>query len=109
MILQYLIGLGTLTTLLLIWFYSPLRTSLGRIFFGKDIFSNDQFETALLIKSPFLGKLLGCYICSSFWLSLCIGLVGFTFFDLPLEFIPLVWFTYPGLAYMYKAFIDRCN
>lgn len=109
MILQYVIGLGILTTSLLIWFYSPLRTTIGQIVFDKNIFSNDQFETALLIKSPFLGKLLGCYICLSFWLSLLIGIGCFLYFKTPLSFIPLVWFTYPGLAYIYKAIIDRCN
>lgn len=109
MIVHYLIGLGVLTTSLLIWFYSPLRTTLGQIFFDKNIFCNDQFETALLIKSPLLGKLLGCYICTSFWLSLCIGITSVIWFSLPLTFIPLTWFTYPGLAYLYKSIIDRRN
>lgn len=109
MIVQYLIGLGILTTSLLIWFYSPLRTTIGQLFFDKNIFSNDQFETALLIKSPFLGKLFGCYICLSFWLSLLIGIGLTIFFKIHISFIPLAWFTYPGLAYVYKAIIDKCN
>jgi hypothetical protein len=107
MIEFYLSALGVTLTLLLIWFYSPFRTSIGRLFFSKSISSNEDFETALLYKSPFLGKLLGCFICSSFWCSLSIGTLFWLFFSLPNYFIPLCWFTFPSIAYLYKSIIDK--
>lgn len=106
MINYYISGLGVTLTLLLIWFYSPLRSTIGH-FFSKSINSNEDFETALLFKSPFLGKLLGCYICSSFWCSLAIGLIFWVVFSLPNYFPFLTWFTYPCIAYIYKSIIDK--
>ena len=102
----YFIGLGVTLTLLLIWFYSPLRSSIGWLV-NKNINSNSDFETWLLLKTPFLGKLLGCYICCSFWLSLIIGLLFWYFFKLSLCFPILTWLTYPSLAYLYKTIIDK--
>ena len=105
----YITGLLIGATAMLIWFYSPLKTTLGQIFFSKDIYSNDQFETALLLKNSFLGKLLGCYICCSFWTSLAIGLILWYIFALPWFFPLLTWFTYPGLLYLYKLVLDKLH
>jgi len=107
--LYYIAGLCINSTALLIWFYSPLKTTLGQILFSKNIYSNDQFETALLLKSPLLGKLLGCYICCSFWSSLGIGLALWHIFSLPWFFPLLTWFTYPGLLYIYKLVLDKLH
>lgn len=107
MILYYISGLGITLTLLLIWFYSPFKSSIGYLFLSKSISSNEDFETALLLKSPFLGKLLGCFICSSFWCSLVIGVLFWSVFDLP-NYLPLLtWLTYPSIAYLYKSIIDK--
>jgi len=107
MLIYYIIGVLVEFTALLIWFFSPLKTSLGQFFLSKQITTNEEFEIAIMMKSPFIGKLLSCYICSSFWLALFIGTLFKFLFCLPLEFIPLVWFTYPGLAYLYKSLIDK--
>jgi hypothetical protein len=107
MISFYLAGLFTLLTCLIIWFYSPFKSSFGYIFIDKSINTNDQFETALLIKAPFLGKLLGCYICTSFWGSLIIGILFWIVFNLPDYFPLLAWFTYPSIAYLYKRIIEK--
>lgn len=107
--LYYLAGLGTTLTALLIWFYGPLKATLGQIFFDKNIISNDQFETALIIKSPIVGKLAGCYVCCSFWCSLFVGCVLYSMFDLPGYFPFLAWFTYPSIAYLYKVILDKLH
>lgn len=109
MLYFYLAGLGITLTWLLIWFYSPLKTTLGQIFFSKSIISNDQFETALMITNPILGKLLGCYICTSFWGSFIVGTLLTLSFNLPLYFPVLAWFTYPCLAYIYKLLVDKIH
>lgn len=107
MIYYYTTGLLVTLTYLLIWFYSPLKTTIGQIFINKNISNNEDFETALLFKSPLLGKLLGCYICSSFWLSLVVGIIFWGLFDLPNYFPILTWFTYPCIAYLYKTIVDK--
>lgn len=105
----YITGLLIAATGLLIWFYSPLKTTLGQIFFSKSIYSNDQFETALVLKNKILGKLSGCFICSSFWLSLVIGIGLFGIFNLEWYFPLLTWFTYPGILYLYKLILDKLH
>jgi hypothetical protein len=107
--LFYISGLAATATALLIWFYGPLKTTIGQIIFSKNIYSNDQFETALLLKSSFLGKLLGCYICCSFWLSLIVGSLLYYVFDLEWYFPLLTWFTYPSILYLYKLALDKLH
>ena len=103
----YIIGLFVECTCLLIWFYSPLKTTLGKMFISKEISSNEDFETAIMFKNSIIGKLISCYICSSFWLALIIGCTFTLVFSLPIIFSALTWFTYPGLAYLYKSIIDK--
>jgi len=107
MIEYYLTGLGVTLTGLLIWFYSPIKVTLGQWIFGKVINTSDDFDVAVMFKTPILGKLQSCFICSSFWLSLAIGVSFYYLFDLGFKFIFLAWFTYPGIAYLYKKFIDN--
>jgi hypothetical protein len=104
---HYIQGLLTTWTALLIWFYSPLRVTLGQLFIDKNLYSSDQVETAILIKSKWLGKLLSCYICFSWWTSLFVCLIIKYYYNLSLEFVFLGWFTYPSLCYLYKAIIDK--
>lgn len=107
MITYYISALGVTLTLLLIWFYSPFRSTIGHLFLSKSISSNEDFETALLFKTPFLGKLLSCFICSSFWCSLGIGTLFWYVLNLPNYFPFLCWFTFPSIAYLYKSIIDK--
>ena len=104
---SYAKGLLTTWTVLLIWFYSPLKVTLGQLFIHKNLYTDDQVETALMIKNKWLGKLASCYICFSFWTSLFISIFYKFACNLSWEFVPLAWFTYPSLCYLYKAFIDK--
>lgn len=105
--IYYLQGLLVTLTTLLIWFYSPLKVTLGQLFIHKDLYTDDQVETAIMIKNKWLGKLASCYICFSFWTSLFVGIVFKMLYTLPVSFIFLAWFTYPSLCYLYKSIIDK--
>lgn len=105
--IPYFVGLLTTLTILVIWFYSPLRITLGQLFIDKNLYSLDQVETAILIKNKWIGKLLSCYICFSFWTSLLVGLFLYKTLDLPGYFPFLTWFTYPSIAYLYKSIVEK--
>lgn len=104
----YVSGLLITITLLLIWFYSPLKSTIGGLL-SSDIYLNEHFDTYLLIKNKWLGKLASCYICCSFWLSLIVGAITSILFGLSFFYSMFTAFTYPGLAYLYKSFIDKKN
>ena len=106
-ILLYFLGLLFTCNACLIWFYSPLKITLGQIFFDKDRYTNEQFETRLLIRNAFLGKLLTCYICFSFWSSLIVGIVFVVLNLAPFWFIVITAGTYPCLCYLYKIIVDK--
>ena len=103
----YTAGLLTTLSTLLLWFYSPLKVTLGQLFINKNLYSADQVETAVMIKSPWLGKLISCYICCSFWISLFVGIILTLAQGLPGYFPLLTFFTYPCIAYLYKHVIDK--
>lgn len=64
-----------------IWFYSPLKCSLAKLFFNiKDCWDNSKFDNMLSLKSKSIGFLSGCHFCIFFWSSL--------FFSILLQFIP---------------------
>ena len=100
-------GLLVTWTILLIWFYSPLKVTLGQLFINKNLYTDDQVETAIMIYNIWLGKLLSCYICFSFWTSLAIGVLFKVIDKMPWSFVLLAWFTYPSLCYLYKTIIDK--
>jgi len=103
----YATGLLITLSALLLWFYSPLQVTLAQIFIHKNLYSHDQVNTALMLKSQFLAKLLGCYICCSFWTALLVGMGFALFTDVPKYFPLLTWATYPSLCYLYKSIVDR--
>lgn len=103
----YILGLLLTLNACLIWFYSPLKVTLGQLFFNKDIYTHEEFETYLLISWPVLGKLLSCYICFSFWCSVVLGLIGVFAVHMPCIALVFTAGTYPALAYLYKTVIDR--
>lgn len=100
-------GLIANCTALLIWFYSPLKVTIGQLFIDKNLYSIDQVDTAVLILNKWIGKLISCYICMSFWLSLIIGLIYVFFVGAPWWFPLLTASSYPSLCYAYKKFIDK--
>jgi hypothetical protein len=100
--ITYLTGLLILNSWLLLWFFSPLKSSIGYFILKKEV-TNLDFDDYLFIKNKFLSKLLSCWICLSFWSSLVIGFL-LTFNVL---WALLCFFTYPGLAYIFYSFIKR--
>jgi len=105
----FLLGYFVTQTLLLIWFYSPLKITLGQIFIDKNLYSVDQVETAVMIKNKWIGELISCYICCSFWASLLVGVIFKKLFSLPLFFVLIAWFTYPSICYLYKLLIKKLS
>lgn len=103
----YILGLLFTINVCLIWFYSPLCITIGQLIFDKKLYTRDEFETRLLLFNPVIGKLLSCYICFSFWCSLLIGVLSIFFVDMPVIAPVITAGTYPALAYLYKAIIDR--
>jgi len=105
MIFEYLLGLSAVCSLLLLWFVSPLKITLGKVLFKKDLLP-EQFDDLLFLKSKFLGKLLSCWICMSFWLSLAIGII-LTLWLQTNWYMPVITFlTYPSMAYAFKKLIS---
>lgn len=104
--IEYILGLLVVNSLLLLWFFSPLKITLGEIFFKKTLMP-DQFDDLLFIKNKILGKLLSCHICLSFWLSLFVGAVFAVLFVLPWFWPLMTFFTYPGICYLYLKIIKQ--
>lgn len=102
----YLLGYLLVQTICVMWFYSPFRISLGQILFDKDLKDYDEFETHILIRSAFFGKLLSCYFCFSFWTSMSVGILGTVLFSLSVFTPFLTGFTYPAICFLYKKIID---
>jgi len=101
----YILGLLSLWSLMVLWFLSPLKITLGKLFFKKSFNTLSDFDDYLYIKNRFLGKLLSCWICTSFWTSLIIGIVISCIYTTPLT-IPLITFlTYPGITYLFKIVV----
>jgi len=104
-LLQFATGLLTTLSLLVLWFESPLKITLGKVIFNQTLKFVEEFDDILFLKLPLLGKLSGCWICCSFWLSLVVGVILTLCFDLAL-WSPLVTFLcYPSIAYLYKKLI----
>ena len=103
--LVYIIGLLTVNSLLILWFFSPLKTSLGKIIF-KKIMLPDEFDDRVYLKNHFIGELISCFICCSFWSSLLVGgLSLFVFTNLHLLYPLLTFFTYPPFCFLlYKIY-----
>ena len=106
MILNYLFGLGTVITILVIWFFSPFKTSIGQIF-NQEFVTQDEFDIWLLTKNTKLGILAGCWICFSFWTSVAVSTLLTLINDLPCTFVPVATFTYPAIAYLYKSIVTK--
>lgn len=103
--IEYLAGALTVCSILLLWFVSPLKITLAKIFFKKDIINLDEFDDFLFLKNKILGKLTACWICLSFWLSLLVGIAIVVLFG-GAYYTPIITFlTYPAIAYIFKTII----
>lgn len=103
MITPYILGLLIVNSFLILWFYSPLTTTLSHFLFNKkDIYTFDQFIDFLSFKNPFLGKLLSCWICMSFWTSLSTGIIVAIILQYPYWYPILTYLTYPSILFLIK-------
>ena len=98
-------GFLFLLSILQLWFSSPLKITLGEILFKEKLISETEFDDRLSVISDKLSMLSTCYTCFSFWTSLFIGIVLTALFDLPLYWPLITFFTYPPLAFAYKAYV----
>lgn len=96
-----IVGFFIVLSLLVLWFFSPLKLTLGKFFFNKEILSQIEFDDMLFLKNKILSKVLSCWICLSFWLSLLVGIVLVFCFSLPYYFPILTFLTYPGICYFF--------
>ena len=108
-LIYFLFGYLVVQTICLIWFYSPLRTSIGQLFISSEIYTNEEVETWLLLKSPLFGKLLSCYICFSFWTSLFAGVAAWLIFGFGVHAPIITSLSYPSICYLYKATVDKSS
>ena len=103
-ILDFFTGALGVCSILLLWFGSPLKLTLGKILFKRDFIMPIEFDDYLCIKHPILSKLLSCWICVSFWLSLVAGATFVIFLNAP-PYTPIVTFlVYPSVCYIFKSF-----
>lgn len=101
-VVDFLAGAFAVCSVLLLWFGSPLKITLGSLFFKKTFIVNAEFDDYLFIKNRFLGKLLSCWICLSFWLSFGVGIIFVLGFNAPIVTPVLTFFVYPSLCYLFK-------
>ena len=100
--ITYILGYLILNSWLLLWFVSPLKSTIGSVILKREV-SNVDFDDYIFIKSKFLSKLLSCWICMSFWSSLVIGFL-LTF---NIIWAVMCFLTYPCLAYIFYSYIKR--
>jgi hypothetical protein len=104
MIFTYIFGLLTVNSLLLLWFFSPLKTTIGEIFF-KKILMPDEFDDVIFNYNKIIGKLISCWICLSFWLSLVIGIILGIITNVGWHWGVVCFFSYPSVCYVFYKFI----
>lgn len=99
----YILSFLSTNSFLLLWFFSPLPNSIGKIFFKRDdIYILENLIDIISIRSQFLGTLLSCWICLSFWSSLFIGIIIMLFFDLPIYFPFICFVSNPPILFLIK-------
>lgn len=98
-------GILAVLSCLVLWFKSPLKLTLGKIIFKQNFNNLEEFDDWLFMKNKFLGKLLSCWICCSFWLSLLVGVFLVLFFNATVYSPLITFFCYPSIAYLYYKFI----
>jgi len=107
-VIDFFCGALAVCSTLLLWFVSPLKITLGKIFFKQNFITLDQFDTFVIIKYPLLSKLLSCWICLSFWLSLAVGVIFVLFFNASIITPLITFFVYPSICFVFKQ-LTRIN
>lgn len=98
----WVFGLMVTLSLVQLWFYSPLKMTLGELFFKEKMVSELEFDDRLAIINEKVALLSTCYTCFSFWTSLLVGIIFFISFSLPLIWPIATFLTYPPLVWAYK-------
>jgi hypothetical protein len=101
--LIYILGLLIVNSLLVLWFFSPLKTTLSEVFLKQTLMPY-EFDDRLYLRNKILGKLSSCWICCSFWLSLVIGIIITIIFYNSIVvngFALITFFSYPSVCYLF--------
>ena len=72
-LIKIFLTLLTSSGITLLWFWSPLKTTLAKLFFKKEIFDNSEFDIIMTLHNYWIGSLLSCIICFFWWWSLCVS------------------------------------
>lgn len=104
--LLFILGLSIVNSLLLLWFFSPIKITLSELFLGKSLMPL-EFDDYVYSKSKFFGKLNTCWICCSFWLSLTVGVIFCYVSSLTLLWPLITFLSYPAFCYIFYTFIKR--
>jgi hypothetical protein len=101
----YFLGLFASCSLLTLWFFSPIKTSISKIFLKKELLPL-EFDEYWFNKNEVIGTLVSCSVCLSWWISLLVGMFFVLVFSLPWFWPFLTFFTYPWLCLLlYKVII----
>lgn len=103
----YILGLLAVNSLLLLWFFSPFKVTLGKIIFKKTLMPH-EFDDRVYLINNFIGELISCFICCSFWSSLAIGILArLIYTELPWFYPLLTFFTYPSICYIFNKIYSK--
>jgi len=102
-IIDFFAGALAVCSILLLWFGSPLKITLGKLFFKKNFIMHTEFDDYLFMTNRLLSKLLSCWVCLSFWLSLATGAVFVFVCNAPLYTPILTFLIYPSICYVFKT------
>lgn len=101
--LIWTMGLLSACSILQLWFFSPLKTTLGQFIWKDKVISDSEFDDRLAIINDKLSMLSTCYTCFSFWTSLIVGGIYSYIFSLNPVWGLLCFFTYPPLIWLAKV------
>ena len=100
--ITYFISFLIVQTILLIWFESPMKLSLGKFMFNKTFFDGKEFDIHIMFLNSTLGKLISCEICLSVWISLIVSIISGVFTSTPILFPIICTGTFPILSYVFR-------
>ena len=102
-VIHHLFSILIVNSLLILWFYSPLPSSIGKYFLNDDkIITLDDLLDWVCIRNHLLADLLSCWICMSFWLSLIIGTIISITCSLSWYFPIICFWAYPPILFAIK-------
>jgi hypothetical protein len=106
LLIYFILGNLIVNSLLLLWFFSPFKTTLSEIFLGKFLMPL-EFDDYVFSKNKVLGKLVSCWICCSFWLSLLVGYIISIIFNLTIFWCVVTFLCYPAICYLFYIAVKK--